>query len=88
MSLGNRLRHLHVPALGESDISAQLRRFRDSLKLSRRDQGRILGILAGLLLAIPAVFLNFLLRFISLGCGIFRREERSGPPPAILTDPK
>jgi len=43
MSLGNRLRHLHVPALGESDISAQLRRFRDSLKLSRRDQGRILG---------------------------------------------
>ena len=52
------------------------------------DQGRILGILAGLLLAIPAVFLNLLLRFISLGCGIFRREERSGPPPAILTDPK
>lgn len=52
------------------------------------DQGRVLGILAGFLLAIPAVFLNLLLRFISLGCGIFRRKDRSGPPPSILTDPK
>ena len=37
------------------------------------DQGRLFGILAGLLLAIPAVFIRLFLRFVTLGCGIFHR---------------
>jgi len=51
------------------------------------DRGRLLGILAGLLLSIP-VFFRLLLRFLTLGCGIFHREERSSKSPETLSDPK
>jgi len=51
------------------------------------DRGRILGILAGLLLS-ALVFVRLLFRFVALGCGIFRREDRSSKSPETLTDPE
>jgi len=51
------------------------------------DKGRMIGIVLGFLLAIPAFFLRNIIRFITLGCGIFHRKQRSLPP-SILTDPK
>lgn len=50
------------------------------------DWGRILGAALGFLLAIPAVFLNLSVRFIALGCGIFRVKRRVSPP-RCLVDP-
>ncbi len=37
------LRHVHVPTLGESDISAQQWRFGDRLQLWRRNLAQIIG---------------------------------------------
>eukprot|EP00092_Neocalanus_flemingeri_P011589 GFUD01012490.1.p1 GENE.GFUD01012490.1~~GFUD01012490.1.p1 ORF type:complete len:340 (+),score=69.82 GFUD01012490.1:169-1188(+) len=51
------------------------------------DQGRIIGIGIGFLLAIPAVFIRLIVRFVSLGCGIFRVKTRTTPP-ACLLDPE
>jgi len=50
------------------------------------DWGRILGAFFGFLLSIPAVFINLSVRFISLGCGIFRVRRRVFPP-KCLVDP-
>jgi len=51
------------------------------------DWGRVVGIIFGLLLAIPAVFLRLFIRFITLGCAIFHVKERRVPP-SCLVDPK
>jgi len=50
------------------------------------DWGRVLGICLGFLLSIPAFFINLLLRFIKLGCGIFYVKNRTFPP-KCLVDP-
>ena len=50
------------------------------------DNGRIIGICIGFLLAIPAVFLRLLIRFIQLGCGVFTVKPRTQP--ACLLDPE
>jgi len=50
------------------------------------DNGRIIGICIGFLLAIPAVFLRLLIRFIKLGCGVFIVKPRTRP--ACLLDPE
>merc|ERR1712130_41630 len=44
------------------------------------------GAFFGFLLSIPAVFLTLTIRFIVLGCGIFRVKRRSFPP-KCLVDP-
>eukprot|EP00090_Calanus_glacialis_P006426 TRINITY_DN15009_c0_g1_i1.p1 TRINITY_DN15009_c0_g1~~TRINITY_DN15009_c0_g1_i1.p1 ORF type:complete len:340 (-),score=66.59 TRINITY_DN15009_c0_g1_i1:155-1174(-) len=49
--------------------------------------GRIIGVCFGFILAIPAVFIRFTVRFITLGCGIFYVKTRSVPPQCLL-DPK
>merc|ERR1712037_201122 len=51
------------------------------------DRGRIVGILAGLLLSI-LVFFRLLVRFLTLGCAVFHREERSSRSQKTLSDPK
>jgi len=50
------------------------------------DQGRVIGICIGFLLAIPAVFIRLILRFITLGCGVFSVKSRTQP--ACLLDPE
>ena len=50
------------------------------------DNGRIIGICIGFLLAIPAVFLRLLIRFIQLGGGVFTVKPRTQP--ACLLDPE
>jgi len=50
------------------------------------DKGRIIGVSIGFLLAIPAVFLRLLVRFIQLGCEVFTVKPRK--PPACLQDPE
>jgi len=50
------------------------------------DWGRALGAFFGFLLSIPAVFISLTIRFIVLGCGIFRVKRRSFPP-KCLVDP-
>jgi len=49
------------------------------------DKGRLIGIVSGFLLAIPAVILRLFFRFISLGSRVFSIKSRSRP--ACLSEP-
>ena len=49
------------------------------------DKGRLIGIVSGFLLAIPAVILRLFFRFISLGSKVFSIKSRSRP--ACLSEP-
>jgi len=51
------------------------------------DWGRVIGVLFGFLLSIPAVFIRLIVRFVTLGCRIFSVKKRSVPP-ACLVDPQ
>eukprot|EP00091_Calanus_sinicus_P014635 TRINITY_DN3225_c0_g1_i2.p1 TRINITY_DN3225_c0_g1~~TRINITY_DN3225_c0_g1_i2.p1 ORF type:complete len:123 (-),score=33.03 TRINITY_DN3225_c0_g1_i2:138-461(-) len=49
--------------------------------------GRVLGVCCGFLISIPVVFIRLIVRFVTLGCGIFSVKTRSVPPQCLL-DPK
>eukprot|EP00090_Calanus_glacialis_P014310 TRINITY_DN23082_c0_g1_i1.p1 TRINITY_DN23082_c0_g1~~TRINITY_DN23082_c0_g1_i1.p1 ORF type:complete len:339 (-),score=90.62 TRINITY_DN23082_c0_g1_i1:30-1046(-) len=50
------------------------------------EKGRVIGVCFGFLLAIPAVFIRLIVRFINLGCAVFRVKTRTQP--ACLLDPE
>ena len=65
----NRILFIHIC---ESTLGSKIS-FSNNFSIFRMlDRGRILGILAGLLLS-AFVFVRLLFRFVSLGCGIFKR---------------